>query len=64
MTVQLPQTPEGFTVCSPMCEPPPVLYYNNLPSLVLFRKMGVFGLYNVGPISKTIADALASIAFR
>lgn len=47
-----------------MCEPPPVLYYNNLPSLIFFQTMGLLGLYVVESISETIANALASLAFR
>lgn len=64
MTAQLPQTPEGFTVCTPLSIPAPVLYFNNLPSLVLFQKMKVFGVYRIELISETVADALSSITFR
>jgi hypothetical protein len=36
---QPPETPAGFTVCTPMGDSAPPLLINNLPSLQLFAQL-------------------------
>jgi hypothetical protein len=40
---ELPGTPAGFTVCTPMADTTPPLLINNLPSLQLFDRLKSFG---------------------
>jgi hypothetical protein len=44
---QLPPTPEGFAVCTPMGDNTPPLLINNLPSLKLFGRLESLGGYLV-----------------
>jgi hypothetical protein len=41
---ELPGTPAGFTVCTPMGDTTPPLLINNLPSLQLFDRLKSFGM--------------------